>query len=93
MHNNFAALKLVQETGNRRGLGVVRSTLTLTLALTPTLTLTLTRRGLGVVMNNIALAATNPRMQDAFPQLEPREIYGAAISAARQQVTRTWRSP
>ena len=60
MHNNFAALALVQESGNQRGLGVV--------------------------MNNIALATTDTQVQDAFPQLDTGEIYGAAISIARQQV-------
>ena len=66
MRNNFAALELVQGTGNPE-------------------------KGLGVVLNNIALLS-NMTMDD-FPLLKPMEIYAAAVESAKAGVQATMHLP
>ena len=43
-------------------------------------------RGMGIVLNNVALACGDSSVADAFPQLEASELWPAAISAASSQV-------
>lgn len=55
MSNNFAALNLVQTSGNPAGVGTV--------------------------FNNIALLSSHPDVSAAYPQLDSREVYDAAIQS------------
>lgn len=43
-------------------------------------------RGMGIVLNNVALATADPSIEKAFPQLDAAELWPAAIAAAKQQV-------
>ena len=43
-------------------------------------------RSLGAVMNNVALSAADASVQEAYPSLQVGEIYGAAISAVKEQM-------
>jgi len=61
MDNTLDALKLVESTGNQRGVGVA--------------------------LNNLALAMADEQVRSKYPKLEAGELYAAAIENARGLIT------